>query len=258
MIYICPICKKELKLINKSYKCSNNHTFDVSASGYTNLLVNSKKSHGDNAMMVKARKQFHAKDFYKPLKDQINNIINEYPCNNLLDLACGEGYYTSSFTNAKNVIGIDLSKEAIISACKKDHRTHYIIASIFNVPISDESCDIITTIFAPIAQNEIERLLKKDGIFIEVYPNINHLLELKKVLYQNIILNKVKISSFNSLTYLKTINVNNRIKLNNEDLMSLFYMTPYAYKTSLEATKKLQDINELEVTIDFNINIYQK
>ena len=66
IMLICPICKEKLQIVNNSYKCINNHSFDISKSGYTNLLI-SKTNSGDNQEMVNARFVFLNKGYYKNL-----------------------------------------------------------------------------------------------------------------------------------------------------------------------------------------------
>ena len=43
-----------------------------------------------------------------------------------------------------------------------------------------------------------------------------------------------------------------------EQLQNLFRMTPYAYRTSLRATQKLEDIQTVKITAQFILRIYQK
>lgn len=38
-IFSCPVCGKELKFDERSYKCESGHCFDRSKSGYVNLLT---------------------------------------------------------------------------------------------------------------------------------------------------------------------------------------------------------------------------
>lgn len=42
------------------------------------------------------------------------------------------------------------------------------------------------------------------------------------------------------------------------DVMTLFSMTPYAYRTPKEKIEKLKQIQELEIQLQFSIEIYQK
>ena len=63
MKLVCPKCKKELQLNNRTFKCQNNHSFDLSKEGYVNLLLN-KVDAGDNKEMVNARSDFLNKGYY--------------------------------------------------------------------------------------------------------------------------------------------------------------------------------------------------
>ena len=46
--------------------------------------------------------------------------------------------------------------------------------------------------------------------------------------------------------------------LDQETLYQLFQMTPYAYKTSIEDKQRLLDIQNLDVTCQFRIRVYEK
>lgn len=251
---ICPICKKELKHENKTFFCENRHSFDQAKSGYINLLVG-KKPTGDNAMMTKARADFLEKDYYHVLRDFLKDFTKDYPCT--LDLACGEGYYTRSFTS-EEVYGFDLSKEAILYASKKDKNTQYGIASIFDLPIKSNSMDLITELFAPVPEKEIQRILKRNGVFLLVSPGPYHLFELKQAVYDTPYLNeylKVELP----LTPYKTLELKDKVHISsNEEIEALFKMTPYYYKTSMKDQAKLHNINELDVTVEFYIQLFKK
>ena len=63
-MFICPVCKNELNKAGKSFICSNGHCFDMAKSGYVNLLLKSTGgNHGDNKLMVSARRDFRQDDF---------------------------------------------------------------------------------------------------------------------------------------------------------------------------------------------------
>lgn len=44
------------------------------------------------------------------------------------------------------------------------------MADLNNIPLKDESIDIILNILSPSNESEMSRLLKKDGIIIKVTP----------------------------------------------------------------------------------------
>ncbi|MDO4940128.1 MAG: methyltransferase domain-containing protein [Erysipelotrichaceae bacterium] len=253
MKIICPICKHELIKVDKSYVCENKHCFDIAKEGYLNLNCKNSQNTGDEKEMINARRDFLHKGYYSFLRDAVNELINED--DKLLDLACGEGYYTSFF-KAKDKVGVDLSKTGLKIAAKKDKNTLYLLNNIFTNPLEDKSIDTIVTIFAPIAKQEIKRLLKDNGRFILVKPNVNHLFELKKAVYDNPYHNEIEDIEIEGLKLENEINVKSSACLNNEDLNNLFMMTPYYHTTSQADKDKLKCIDKLDVSFDFLIDIF--
>lgn len=255
MKIVCPICKNILNKVDNSYKCINNHNFDISSQGYINLNMHNSQNTGDNVEMIKARTSFLNNNHYDFLLNKINTLLNKD--DNLLDLACGQGYYTSRFI-CNNKIGIDLSKYGLKIASKNDKQTTYILNSIFNNPLQDECADKIVTIFAPIAKSEIVRILKKEGYFILVKPDVNHLFELKNVIYDNPYLNEVEDIIIDGLVLEKEIKISNKEMLSKDDINNLFMMTPYYNTTSQTDKNKLNNIDSLEITFSFIIDMYKK
>ncbi|MBQ0036460.1 MAG: methyltransferase domain-containing protein [Firmicutes bacterium] len=253
MKIICPICKQELIRKDKSYICENGHCFDIAKEGYLNLNCKNSQNTGDEKDMINARRDFLSKGYYNFLRETVDSLIDEG--DSLLDLACGEGYYTSYF-KAKDKIGVDLSKTGLKIAAKKDKSTLYLLNNIFNNPLNDKSLDKIVTIFAPIAKQEIKRLLKDNGKYILVKPNVNHLFELKKAVYDNPYQNEIEDTEIEGLKLEKEINVKDHALLNNEDINNLFKMTPYYHTTSQKDKDKLSNINELDVNFDFLIDVF--
>ena len=251
----CPVCKKELSKTNGSYRCENNHTFDLAKEGYLNLNLRNSQNTGDNPTMIKARKNFLEKGYYDFLKDEVNNLLNKE--DRLVDLACGEGYYTRDFI-CEDKIGIDLSKSGLKIASRSDKSTLYILSSIFRNPLYAESADKVVTIFAPIAKAEISRILRQHGQFILVKPDVYHLYELKDALYEKPYCNEIEEIDIPGLKLLKEIKIADKRKVIREDLNNLFMMTPYFNTTSPEDKAKLQNIEQLEITFAFIIDVYQK
>lgn len=256
MLLRCPICKNELEKQGRSAVCKNNHCFDYAKQGYLNLLLKQSKDHGDNKQMVQARTDFLNQGHYQFLKEAIASSILKVQPKTLADLGCGEGYYTSGFP-CETIFGFDLSKDALKHASANDKHAQYVISSIFNLPLKDETMDYITTCFAPFAKDEIERLLKKDGHFLYVTPGPKHLYELKEQLYKTPYLNVVE-DLDTSLQLKETMLVEETMHLNHQELIDLFQMTPYAYKTGKEGMEILDKIDYLDVTAEFVIRIYQK
>ena len=180
----------------------------------------------------------------------------------LLDLGCGECFYTSRVANAFPGIiygGIDISKQALISGTKRNKNISLAVASVFKLPIADEYCDFTLTVFAPHSVSEIYRILNKGGYWLRAYPLERHLMGLKSVIYEKPYLNEVDRSCPEGFETEEHREIKEKIMVNgNEDIMNLFRMTPYYYKTGKADQDKLNGINSLETEIEFGIDLLKK
>ncbi len=252
----CPICGEKLVRENKRAVCANQHSFDYARQGYLNLLIRQSTDHGDNREMVQARTQFLNSGAYSFLKDELVRITEEYCPDVLADLGCGEGYYTAGL-KAGEKYGFDMSKDAVRHAAATDKSTQYIIASIFHLPLPDQSTDMALTCFAPFAGKEILRILKPDGIFVFVSPAPKHLTELKKILYENPYDNVTEALD-TSLVKEKEYVTEHIFHADQAMIQNLFLMTPYAHRTSENDIRKLQSVQSLDITASFVIRVYRK
>ena len=258
---ICPKCKGELIKHNSVYHCINNHNYDIAKSGYVNLVLGNQKQSGDSAEMVKARTYFLEQGFYQPLADALIKVLAKLNVHSVVDAGCGEGYYTQQFYKAREdmeIVGFDLSKTAINEASKKDKKTTYAIASIFNMPIDDNTLDVVLNTFAPTPLIEFKRVLKKQGYLIKVGPAEDHLKELKEFLYEDVYENEIEIIQDEAFELIETIHVKEEMQLKNQETInSLFMMTPYYWKTSKEASQRLLNLEEIQTNCSFIIQLYR-
>lgn len=257
---ICPKCKEKLRLNGRSFTCVNHHNYDIAKQGYVNLMLASSQSSGDSKEMVVARHRFLNQGYYAKLREKCCELIANAHAIRLVDLGCGEGYYTKEMAKlVHECIGIDLSKDALKMASRDDKKSQYILASIFHLPISSNSVDVITNIFAPTPLDECRRVLKENGIYIRVSPHVSHLYEFKKALYENVYENEVEWLDENTFKLVDEILVEDKITLtNHEDIEDLFMMTPYYWKSSKETSRKVLNLNEITTTIAFEIQVYKK
>lgn len=257
----CPICGEELIKIDNVYRCFNRHNYDIAKEGYINLLKKQGgKDFGDSPDMVKARRDFFNKDYYSPLKNRLTEIIKEYNPASLLDLGSGEGYYTNYFENNINteIVGIDIAKEAVKIASKKNKNVTYIVGSVQDIPLYNGSIDLIINNFTPLDLKEIKRVLNNNGILITTKVGKNHLLELKQSIYDEIYLNDNMPIEDTDLKLIYSEVLSFKINLNaNEDITNLFMMTPYYHHTSLSSKEKLKQLTSLDITCEFNIDVYK-
>ncbi|MBQ6868593.1 MAG: methyltransferase domain-containing protein [Clostridia bacterium] len=269
MGFICPKCKKPLKIIDNAMKCGENHSYDISKFGYVNLLLSqksSKKRHGDDKLMARSRRDFLDKGYYSHLLEKLRELSLKYGANggDFLDLGCGECYYSSNiqhFLKEKGVemgfYGIDISKD-ILAVGSKRGGINLAVASASELPFADESLDIVMSVFAPSFDDTV-RVLKKGGTYIKVIPLERHLIELKEAVYDEVYLNKGENEALSGLELTEKYDLEQMIHLeNNADIDALFKMTPYYYKTSQKDQEKLTKLDTLDVLTQFRVLVYRK
>ena len=262
---ICPVYKKQLSKSGGSYVCPEKHSFDISRRGYVNLLQSqSPKNHGDDKQMAAARREFLNGGFYSRLRECICSNIKG-SC--VADICCGEGYYLegicqklSACSSDGSTYGIDISKAAVDAACRRSYavQTSLAVANCTALPISDNIVSTALSVFAPISENEVYRVLTDDGILIRVVPGRDHLIELKRTVYDNAQLNPVFDNTLAGFELRGAENLRYTMRLDGAQTRSLFTMTPYFYRTSEKDRQKLKKLSELEVTAHFYIFVYNK
>lgn len=261
----CPICKKPLFLQSGSLVCESGHTYDVAKSGYVNLTnTSSQKESGDSKEMADARRAFLDSGAYSRFRDAIIDAAATSKI--VLDAGCGEGYYTAGVARACDAaLGFDLSKSAVMKASKRakaegvSDKTFFGVGSVFSLPVADGCADCVTSIFAPCAEDEFLRVLKPGGILVVGCAGKRHLEGLKRELYDNVRENTERADLPTQMEKLDRINVSYDIKLTgSEQIKNLYMMTPYCYKTGIDAQKRLLSLDTLDTLVDFEIHIYRK
>lgn len=188
----CPICLARLERLDDGAVCPAGHRFDRARQGYLNLLpVQHKKSRdpGDNAAMVEARRHFLSTGHYAPLARRLAELAAQRAPARWLDIGCGEGYYTAQLAEAlpgSDGYALDISREAVKSACRRAPQLTWMVASMARVPLADASCQLLASVFSPIDWNEAARLLVPGGGVLRLGPARDHLLELRQRLYDEV------------------------------------------------------------------------
>lgn len=263
---ICPVCGSKFTQKEKSLVCNNNHLFDIAKQGYVNLLCGKSKSGdliGDNAAMAQSRQAFLNKGYFSALADGLCEYIASLEKENptMLDICCGEGYYSQKVLEKQpgELYGFDLSRQMVRLAAKRKLDASFFVANISHIPIKDESIDIAFHLFAPFHENEFSRVLRKNGVLLSVVPGENHLFELKEKIYDTPYKNDEQLPKTEKLKLSEKFKISNIISLaSNEDIQSLFAMTPYYYRTSQSDKEKIQSLDRLETRIEFVVGVYKK
>lgn len=258
---ICPVCGEKLTVSDKTMRCSNGHSFDIAKDGYVNLLRSSKNGDfiGDDKISARMRRDFLGKGYYSVLKDELCRIFSEKRgC--VLDICCGEGYYTSALgeNSNLNVFGFDIAREMVRLAAKRGKGT-YFVANMANIPIAEGSMDYCTHLFAPFNEAAFAKVLKEGGRLYTVIPGRFHLWGLKQALYDTPYENDEILPQTQQLRLISQRKVTAQITLNSqEDIQAVFRMTPYFFHTSQKDKDKLLVLDALETSIEFVIGEYEK
>ena len=268
-IFACPLCGEKLAIDEQVYRCTSGHCFDKAKEGYVNLLPANRQhasAPGDDKDMVKARTAFLDSGRYTPLKEALCALAAKYAGERtaLLDAGCGEGYYTEGLSRViaekgGRTGGADLSKAAVKKAAKRCREAEIAVASVYHLPLADGSVDMVTDCFSPLAKEEYRRVLKDGGHFLYVVPGARHLWEMKEVLYEQPYENEVREEAYEGFRLQETVPLSFGIHLEKtEEIMALFRMTPYAWKTPKEGIERLAEQQGLGLRAEFRILVYER
>lgn len=258
---ICPVCGENLIQDGRTRKCGSKHSFDIAKEGYVNLLLTSKKgdSMGDDRFSARSRRDFLNRGYYSSLKDALVELFSD-KSGTLLDICCGEGYYTSAVGKSTDldVYGFDLAREMVRLAAKRGG-AEFFVANMAAIPVRDESFDYAMHLFAPFNEREFARVLKQGGRLYTVVPGSHHLFGLKEILYDEPYLNDEKLPETEILKLVSRRKISAEIELKSaEDIEAVFRMTPYYFHTSEKDRAKLNNLSSLKTPVEFIIGEYEK
>ncbi len=263
--YLCPLCQQALLLKAGSYRCTDNHSFDQAKQGYVNLLpvqFKHSKEPGDNKAMVKARRAFLDKGYYQPLANNMLAFYKKYADKNadIFDAGCGEGFYTHQHkTKLNSVYGVDIAKETIKIAARRYQDCFFSVATLSDLPFSDEKFGWILSVYAPILEDEFTRILDHNGYLLTVTPADNHLIELKSLIYRKANKHDTSKQVIEKLALIEEQRLSYHMHFTNStDIINLLAMTPFAFKASAELVTNLEQLTFFDCQADFVLRLYQK
>ncbi|MDC5594905.1 methyltransferase domain-containing protein [Acinetobacter baumannii] len=264
-VLMCPVCRQRLELVSKTWRCEQGHSYDIAKQGYVNLHVvqhKHSKNPGDTPESVDARRAFLQGGYYQPLQQAVVHLLKDLKAKMVLDIGCGEGYYTSAMQQVvEQCIGVDIAKNAVQRAAKLNDKVTWVVGTGATLPVIDQSMDVCTSLFSPIPQTEILRVLKDDGYLIVVTPATDHLYAMREALFEQVNPHTPQkfVEQLQDLFELKEQQVIEApLVLDQQALKNLIAMTPYAYKASPERRMQLEQKAHLQVTASFQIYLFQK
>ena len=274
---ICPVCGASVSESEnkKSLICAGGakgnreirrHCFDFSSAGYINLAPPSQSLSGDSKQAVASRTRFLDGGYYAPIRNAVCEAVKAYSGGGLvIDAGCGEGYYTTAVAqSADAVIGFDLSKSGIEAAAKRARREDlgnalFSVAGIYTMPVADRCADAVISLFAPLAEQEFLRVLGDGGILVAVGAGKDHLLGLKRAVYDEVYRNEERADLPQTLVPIDKRELRFEIEVeDNQTIKDLFSMTPYYYRTGERDMAKLDRLSKLRTEVHVFVDVYRK
>ena len=264
MELICPICGQPLHREAGQLRCQTGHSFDIARQGYVNLLTVQQKhslSPGDTREQVLSRRAFLEAGFYQPISDALNRAALDHGASGeILDIGCGEGYYSARLAKALGapLTGLDISKEAVRCAAAKYKDAAWICATASHIPVADGSVGTLTSLFALTLPEEFRRVLRDDGLFLQVLAAEDHLLGLKSIVYD-----ELKHKQKNSVPELPGFRlaesrpIRFTFTVEGPQIRSLFAMTPHLFRIGKQGARRLAETQTLTDTASCILNIYR-
>ena len=266
----CPLDGTPLRRSDASWRCSVGHCFDAAAQGYTNLLpVQNKRSRdpGDSKEMVAARRRFLESGAYQPIAAAVSQaVLADLPPGSLacLDAGCGEGYYLRQLADAAErsseqqtlaLLGLDISKWAVISAAKRDKRSNWIVGSNANLPVPTAALDRVLCMFGFPVYAEFARVLKTGGLLLQVDAGPDHLRELRETIYPTLKAERTTPTAIpDGFTPDTTESIRYSLDLVGQaQIADLLAMTPHLYRATAEGRAKAAALTALTVTVDVRL-----
>ena len=265
MNLLCPICGLKLNKEDKRYLCRNNHSFDVARQGHVNLLVVQQKhslNPGDTREQVLSRREFLEAGYYAPISETLIRTAKKLGISGeILDVGCGEGYYSARLADAlgAQLTGLDISKEAVRCAAAKYKGKQWLCATAAHIPVEDESADLLTSLFALTLPEEFRRVLKPGGYYFQVLAAEDHLLGLKGIIYDTLIFKeKDTVPELPGFERVDSIPIRFDFTVEGQQIQNLFSMTPHVFRIGKDGAQRLRETQVLTDTASCVLNVFRR
>ena len=264
MELICPICGNELHKEEKTCRCPSGHSFDIARQGYVNLLTVQQKhslNPGDTREQVLSRRAFLEAGYYAPIAGALIDTAKELGASGpVLDVGCGEGYYSSRLAGAlgAELVGLDISKEAVRCAAAKYKDAKWLCATAAHIPVKDHSAGLVTSLFALTLPQEFKRILRPDGLYFQVLAAQDHLLGLKSIIYPELkFKEKDTVPALEGFELVKSVPIGFEFTVEGQQVQNLFSMTPHVYRIGKEGAENLRKTERLTDRASCVLNVYR-
>lgn len=269
----CPLDSTPLHRDGTAWRCASGHSFDIARQGYVHLLpVQHKRTRtpGDSKAMVAARQSFLNGGVYQPIAEAVSRatlagLASTAPAS-CLDAGCGEGYYLRQLavaagdTQSLALLGVDISRWAILAATRQDKRPAWVVASNARLPVQSGTLDRILCLFGFPVYKEFARALKPDGRLIQVDAGPDHLRELRETLYPTLkSARRDDAGAPEGFTPLTRETIRYAANLTTgEQIADLLAMTPHFYRADNEGLARAAALTALTLTVDVRLTQFRR
>lgn len=269
----CPLDGTPLHHHGSAWRCASGHSFDIASQGYTNLLpVQHKRSRdpGDSKEMVAARRRFLTAGFYQPIAAAVSRaVLAGLPADasiSCLDAGCGEGYYLRQLAAAvpdgqtMALMGLDISKWAVLSAAKQDRRVNWVVGTNARLPVLPGTLDRVLCLFGFPVYAEFARVLKPGGLLVQVDAGPDHLRELREIIYPSLKPERPADQQTPAgFSRLPTETLRFSIELSSaEQIADLLAMTPHLFRASAEGRAAAAALKALSLSVDVRLSCFER
>jgi len=156
---------------------------------------------------------------------------------------------------------LDISREAVKRACKRNPNLSWLVASMARVPMADASCQFLASVFSPLDWLEAKRLLSPGGGLMRVGPTRGHLMELRERLYDEVrdysddkhlalVPDGMQLQHSETLEFTLSLS-------EPQDRANLLAMTPHGWRASAERRAQvIEDPEPLKVTVSMRYDFF--
>lgn len=264
MILRCPVCAMALSRRERTFACPQGHSFDIARQGYGNLLISGQKHSkdpGDTREQVLSRREFLDGGFYAPILEALIQAGRDYRVSgSLLDVGCGEGYYSAGLSDALGLelTGMDISREAVRWAAGRYKGPTWLCATAAHIPVADGQADLLTSLFAVTIPEEFHRVLRENGLFFQVLAGEDHLLGLKEIIYDRLLpRQKVLKPEFPGFRLLESRSIRFTFTVEGNQVQNLLSMTPHVFRIGKAGADRLRGTEKLTDTASCVLNCYR-
>lgn len=267
----CPLDGTPLHCHRSAWRCASGHSFDIASQGYTNLLpVQHKRSRdpGDSKEMVAARRRFLTAGFYRPIAAAVSRaVLTDLPAEaTCLDAGCGEGYYLRGLAAAVPedqtlaLLGLDISKWAVLAAAKHDNRLTWVVGTNANLPVLSGTLDRVLCMFGFPVYAEFARVLRPGGRLLQVDAGPDHLRELRQIIYPSLKPERpAGMQTPAGFNHLQTETLRFSIELTSaEQIADLLAMTPHLFRASAEGRAAAAALTALSLSVDVRLTCLER